>query len=61
MASVGSRLHLCSVVKLNKKTIIVKKTQFKDGAYYRVDPINTIVITEEDLTVLSLNGKIPCQ
>jgi hypothetical protein len=54
-----TKLKLCSVVKFNRKTIVVKDLDFKDGVPIRTTPENTIVVLEDDLTVLAIRKGIP--
>lgn len=54
LATLSNRLKICSVVKLNRMTIVVKDLEFKNGADTRVLPENTVVVSGEDLSALAL-------
>jgi len=54
LVAVSGRLKVCSVVKLNRKSIVVTELDFKNGSPIRTTPENTVVLADEDLTLLAL-------
>jgi hypothetical protein len=58
LASIHGRIKVCKVVKLNRKTIVVKEVTLKNGHEHRVVPDTTVLLSGEDLTILTLKGKI---
>lgn len=58
LASLHGRIKVCKVVKLNRKTIIVKDVSLKNGHEHRVAPESTVLLSGEDIVILTLKGKI---
>ena len=54
LVAVSGRLKICSVAKLNKKSVSVNDLDFKNGSLIRAYPENTVVLSGEELTVLAL-------
>jgi len=54
LVAVSGRLKLCSVIKMNRKTIVVRELDFKNGGPIRTSPENTVVMSGEELTLLAL-------
>lgn len=51
---VSGRLKVCSVVKMNRKSIVVREVEFKNGGSIRTMPENTVVLSGEEMTVLAI-------
>lgn len=54
LVPVSGRLKVCSVVKLNRKSIVVKELDFKDGGPIRATPKHTVLLSGEEMTLLAL-------
>ncbi len=54
LVAVSGRLKLCAVTRMNRKTIVVRELDFKNGGPIRTTPEACVVVSGEDLTVLAI-------
>ena len=54
LVPVNGRMKLCAVTKLNRKSLVVRELEFKNGGPIRTRPYDTVVLNGEDLTALAL-------
>lgn len=54
LVPVGGVLKVCYIVRMNRKTIVVKDLNYKNGMPIRTTAEQTIVLSGEDMTVLAM-------
>jgi hypothetical protein len=58
LCPLNNRLRICRVVKINKKSVMVKQIDFENGKSYRLFPKDIFILPSEDLVTLTLVGRI---
>lgn len=54
LVPINGRIRLCSVLKINSKSIVVKQVNYETTKEIRIIPTDTVALTDEDLTCLTL-------
>jgi hypothetical protein len=54
LVAVSGKLKICSVIKMNRKSIVVTEVAFRNGGPIRTIPENTILLSKEELSFIAL-------